>query len=272
MRENMPYGKDPEDGKTALELATNFGWNDTAEVLAKAEKEVPYGCYAPAGKDANAKVYNGFEWGQKPELGWYFRRPGAAKAQGLDPAKFGIMEDSGGAFASPIAPQAKARVQNTTSSSSTPAKPPLPVAMLFPGQGSQYVGMLKDCQAMPAVQDMLQKVEVALGYDILPLCLEGPENDLAATRVCQVALLVAGLAALEKLRAKKPEVIDRPMAVAGISLGEYVALCAAGVLSFDDCLELVAARGSFMEEVELLVLCMCDDIATKLLTCQPTSV
>jgi [acyl-carrier-protein] S-malonyltransferase len=128
-----------------------------------------------------------------------------------------------------------------------PSEPPLPVALMFPGQGSQYVKMLSKAQEIPAVKDMLSKAKDILGYDILEICLKGPESTLEQTKYCQPALFIAGLAAIEKLRADKPDRVERVQAVAGLSLGEYTALCVAGVFSFEDGLELVKLRGEAMQ-------------------------
>merc|ERR1712146_711321 len=64
------------------------------------------------------------------------------------------------------------------------AKPPLPVALMFPGQGSQYVGMMKDLVDKPAVQAMLSEAKKILGWDVKELCLKGPENQLQQTKYC----------------------------------------------------------------------------------------
>jgi len=126
--------------------------------------------------------------------------------------------------------------------------PPLPVALLFPGQGSQYVGMLKGTKDIPEVKEMLSKAQSILGYDLLDLCLKGPEEKLEMTNFCQPAMFVGGLAGVAKLRASDPEKVARAQCVAGLSLGEYTALCAAGVLSFEDGLRLVKLRGEAMQE------------------------
>merc|ERR1712110_1380785 len=98
------------------------------------------------------------------------------------------------------------------------SKPALPAALLFPGQGSQYVGMLKDCVNLPAVKDMLAKSEKILGWDLKELCLKGPEDKLSQTAYCQPAMFVAGLCAVEVLRESKKGVVERPQAMAGLSL------------------------------------------------------
>jgi len=125
---------------------------------------------------------------------------------------------------------------------------PLPVALFFPGQGSQYVKMMTNVKDIPAVKEMLDKAGPILGYDILDICLNGPEDKLEETRYCQPAMFVGGLAGLEKLKEDKPEAVNRCAVMAGLSLGEYTALCAAGVMSFEDGLRLVKLRGEAMQE------------------------
>jgi len=125
---------------------------------------------------------------------------------------------------------------------------PLPVALFFPGQGSQYVNMLAKVQDLPKVKEMLAKAKEILGYDILDICLSGPEEKLEETRYCQPAMFIGGLAGLEKLRGEKEEAVNRASVMAGLSLGEYTALCAAGVMSFEDGLKLVKLRGEAMQE------------------------
>jgi len=95
---------------------------------------------------------------------------------------------------------------------------------------------------------MLAKAAPILGYDILDICLNGPESKLEETRYCQPAMFIGGLAGIEKLRAEKPEAVSRCSIMAGLSLGEYTALCAAGCLSFEDGLKLVKLRGEAMQE------------------------
>jgi [acyl-carrier-protein] S-malonyltransferase len=125
---------------------------------------------------------------------------------------------------------------------------PLPIALFFPGQGSQYVKMMEGVQDIPAVQKMLATAKEILGWDVLELCLNGPESKLEETKYCQPCMFVAGLAGLEKLKAEKPEAVTRASVMGGLSLGEYTALCAAGVLSFEDGLKLVKLRGEAMQE------------------------
>jgi [acyl-carrier-protein] S-malonyltransferase len=108
--------------------------------------------------------------------------------------------------------------------------------------------MMDGVKDMPAVKEMLEKAKPILGYDILNICIKGPEKTLEETRYCQPALFIGGLAGLEKLRCESPESIKKCSVMCGLSLGEYTALCAAGVLSFEDGLKLVKLRGEAMHE------------------------
>lgn len=127
-------------------------------------------------------------------------------------------------------------------------EPPLPVALTFPGQGSQHVKMLEGVKNLPAVREMLRKAERILGYDLLDICLNGPEEKLEQTRYCQPAMFVAGLAGVEKLRFENPDKVARCQAVAGLSLGEYTALVVAGVFDFETGLRIVKVRAEAMQE------------------------
>lgn len=138
------------------------------------------------------------------------------------------------------------------------SKPPIPAALLFPGQGSQYVGMLKDVLEIPAVKEMLATADTILGWSVRDLVLNGPEEKLSETRHCQPIMFLAGLAALELMKETKKEIVERPQAVAGLSLGEYTAICAAAVLPFDECLKLVKLRAEAMQKATSAVKqCMC---------------
>lgn len=129
-----------------------------------------------------------------------------------------------------------------------PAADKLPVALLFPGQGSQYVKMLSGVKDIPAVAQMLDIAKSILGFDLLELCLDGPESRLEQTKYCQPAMYISGLAAIEKLRADKPERVEQCKAVAGLSLGEYTALTVAGVFTVETGLRIVKLRGEAMQE------------------------
>jgi len=123
-------------------------------------------------------------------------------------------------------------------------------AFLFPGQGSQVVGMLGDetLMELPAVASMCDVAKSVLGYDLRDVCVNGPKEKLDDTVHAQPALLLANLAALEKLRDVDPDVVAACDACAGLSLGEYAALVFAGVLSIEDAFKIVKARAEAMSE------------------------
>ena len=118
-------------------------------------------------------------------------------------------------------------------------------AFVFPGQGSQAVGMLDAWGDHPAVASTLQEASAALGEDIGRLIHDGPKDQLDLTTNTQPVMLTAGIAAY---RAWRAEGGATPAAVAGHSLGEYTALVAAGVLTLADALPLVRLRATAMQE------------------------
>lgn len=119
------------------------------------------------------------------------------------------------------------------------------IGLVFPGQGSQSVGMGKAlCEAYPHLKQVYNEASTVLGYDVAALCFEGPAEKLNLTEHTQPALLVSSIAAL---RALQPAGI-KPVAVAGHSLGEYSALVAAGGISYRDAVGIVQKRGQYMSE------------------------
>lgn len=116
-------------------------------------------------------------------------------------------------------------------------------ALLFPGQGSQSVGMLA-AHTAPEVQDTFREASDILGWDLAALVREGPAEELNRTEKTQPALLAAGVAVWRHWQSQD---LPAPAAVAGHSLGEYTALVAAGSLAFADALKLVELRGQLMQ-------------------------
>ncbi len=121
-------------------------------------------------------------------------------------------------------------------------------AFLFPGQGAQSVGMAGELyRDLPAAKDLFDRASVILGYDLIGVCVGGPAERLNATDVSQPAIFVSSLAALEQLKQIEPDTAKDVVATAGLSLGEYSALVFAGVLSFEDGVKIVKARGEAMQ-------------------------
>ena len=120
-------------------------------------------------------------------------------------------------------------------------------AMVFPGQGSQTVGMLAELAGdYPIVQETFKQASETLGYDLWQLVQEGPAEELNKTWQTQPALLTASVAVYRVWQQKYPEL--KPDVMAGHSLGEYSALVCAGVLDFQDAVKLVELRGKLMQQ------------------------
>jgi [acyl-carrier-protein] S-malonyltransferase len=120
------------------------------------------------------------------------------------------------------------------------------LGVLFPGQGSQEVGMGRDVyEASPAARAVFEAADRALGFGLSKLCFEGPEAELRRTENQQPAILATSIALL---RALEERVALAPACLAGHSLGEYTALVAAGALGLESAVALVHARGRFMQE------------------------
>src|SRR5215510_14124624 len=120
-------------------------------------------------------------------------------------------------------------------------------ALLFAGQGAQVVGMGRDlATAFPAAKTIFDRANVALGYDLASVCFNGPEAELTRTENAQPGIFLVSWVALQLLLERVPGLSFD--GTAGLSLGEFTALAAAGALSFEDGLRVVRQRGRFMQE------------------------
>ncbi len=120
-------------------------------------------------------------------------------------------------------------------------------ALLFAGQGAQSVGMGRDLAAQfPSAQTWFERANTALGYDLAKICFEGPESDLTRTENAQPGIFLVGWVAFQLLKERVPGMVFQ--ATAGLSLGEFTALAAAGALTFDDAIRIVQQRGRFMQD------------------------
>jgi len=122
-------------------------------------------------------------------------------------------------------------------------------ALLFPGQGAQYVGMGRDvAEAFPEARALYARADEVLGFSLSKICFDGPEERLTATDISQPAILVTSLAVLAALRTTEAGKNLLVGAAAGLSLGEYTALAAAGAMGFDEAVRLTHLRGRCMQE------------------------
>ena len=119
------------------------------------------------------------------------------------------------------------------------------IALIFPGQGSQVVGMGKElADKYPVARETFEEADHALGYKLSQLCFDGPEEQLRQTEITQPAILTVSVAALRVLETRIP----KPCYVAGHSLGEYSAHVASGTFSFANAVRTVRNRGKYMQE------------------------
>lgn len=209
MKTRMPYGQNPENGKTACQAAEEWGWDDIVSVLKKAEGNKPQGNYLLGGPFNNAKIY-----------------PSNLTANGRDPEEVKRTKRN---FSSMCKPYFVKEADTSTS-----------IGLLFPGQGSQYVKMLSSIKDMSAVKDMCSQAKQILSWDPIDVCTNASKLD--QMEFCHPALFVADLAALEKLKQDNPQAANQPGAVAGFGIGDMSALVAAGVISFEDGLKITKAR------------------------------
>jgi [acyl-carrier-protein] S-malonyltransferase len=120
-------------------------------------------------------------------------------------------------------------------------------ALLFAGQGAQFVGMGKDlAEQFPTAKTWFDRANAALGYDLAAICFNGPDGELTKTENAQPGIYLVSWVAFQLLKERVPSL--KFEATAGLSLGEFTALTAAGAISFEDGLRVVRQRGKFMQE------------------------
>ncbi|XP_015177831.1 PREDICTED: probable malonyl-CoA-acyl carrier protein transacylase, mitochondrial [Polistes dominula] len=119
--------------------------------------------------------------------------------------------------------------------------------ILFPGQGILKVGAVEKYLRYPGAKEIFEIANEILGYNLLKICLKGPQEKLDQTRFNQPATVVSSLAALEKIREDRPKVFENCAGVAGYSVGELSALIFSGAISVEDGIRLVAVRGNMMQ-------------------------
>jgi len=120
-------------------------------------------------------------------------------------------------------------------------------ALLFAGQGAQVVGMGKDlAENFPSAKTWFERAYAAVGYDLASICFNGPDSELTKTENAQPGIFLVSWVAFELLKERVPSL--KFQATAGLSLGEFTALTAAGAMSFEDGLRVVRQRGRFMQE------------------------
>ena len=126
-------------------------------------------------------------------------------------------------------------------------------ALLFPGQGSQYVGMGKDLyDHFPVAKNLFDRAaSVVTDFDVRAICFDGPAEKLTQTRYSQPAIFAASMAAYEVFKTYPKSKSYTPLFTAGLSLGEATALCAADAISFDEGIRFVCTRGQYMDEAAL---------------------
>ncbi|KAF7229265.1 malonyl-CoA-acyl carrier protein transacylase, mitochondrial [Nothobranchius furzeri] len=184
----------------------------------------------------------------------------------LGPKAVSMAAASGGKVRSLVSVSRRLSTQQPSSSDSPPGSQPLATperkprkdpssysVLLFPGQGSQFAGMCRGLLKYPNVREMFAAAQKILGYDLLSLCLEGPDGELRKTVHCQPAVFVSSLAAVERLHHENPKAIESCAAAAGFSVGEFAALVFSGAMNFSEALYAVKVRAEAMQKASELV-------------------
>lgn len=250
----MLEGRDPKDGETARQLADSYGWDDIVVVLKRAEEEHPRGLYKEFGRNNNAKLWpidqpEGLDPEQERLAKKKYQMMVASLPHKADRVFYGDL-----VYGVNFGRDARGRIIGSRQAMGNGPDLALSdarqtsVALLFPGPGSQHSKMMQGAEQVPGVPEMLTIAQRILGYDLQELCNQGDRAKLEEVTVAGPAIFVASLAALAKLKAQRAEVADHPGAVAGLDLGEFAALVAAGVLDFETGLSLVKTASECIAE------------------------
>eukprot|EP00930_Biecheleria_cincta_P004535 TRINITY_DN105448_c0_g1_i1.p1 TRINITY_DN105448_c0_g1~~TRINITY_DN105448_c0_g1_i1.p1 ORF type:complete len:564 (+),score=132.45 TRINITY_DN105448_c0_g1_i1:53-1744(+) len=254
VRRCMPEGRDPKDGETAKQLADSYGWNDVAAVLKRAEEVHPRGLYKEFGRNNNAKLWpidqpEGLDAEQERRAKKKYQTMVMSLPNKADRVFYGDL-----VYGVNFGRDARGKIIGSRQAMGNGADLALSdamqtsVALLFPGPGSQHPKMMQGADQVPGGPAMLTIAERILGYDLQELCNQGDRAKLEEVTVAGPAVFVASLAALAKLKAQRAEVADHPGAVAGLDLGEFAALVAAGVFDFETGLSLVKTASEGIAE------------------------
>lgn len=262
VRQSMPYGRNPKDGETAREMADKWGWDDVVSLLKRAEEQTPKGVYMRYGTGNNAKLWpinqpEGLDPEQERRAKLKHKNfirplPNRGDRKFYGELVFGVThgwDRDGEVIKRPLGYAAGPMQGDVLVQEQAPPKPRrTTVGIVFPGQGSQYVRMMMNVQTNRKVKEMLAVANRILDFDVLQVCLNGPEQLLEQVTYAHPAIYVASMAGVEKLREERSDAVESPGAVAGLSLGEYSALTVAGVFDFETGLQLVKQRAAWIAE------------------------
>jgi len=217
--------------------------NEAEEVKAMLESKLSYETYAEQDLDGVPRFHN-----------WYMALPGKSpydkhyieECKKRADAFFKEKEDRKQKEEAEAAKKASEAAAAAKPWTDTPESE-RDVSILFPGQGTQKVGMAGKLLESKACQALFELASKILGYDLVGLCAQGPQEKLDSTLYSQPAIFVCSLAAMEKAKKDAPEMLKKVKVTAGFSLGEYTALVFAGALTFEDGLKLVKARAEAMD-------------------------
>lgn len=173
-----------------------------------------------------------------PSIWASLTRPSSNLTNGIDGKEPGQFEDK----------MVSDLFENLSQTKKAKIDPEKTSVLLFPGQGSQFVGMSKSVLQYPNVKTMFEIASEILNFNLLNFCQNGPKTELDKTLHCQPAVVVTALAGIEKLNAEEPAILENCFATAGYSVGEYAALVFSGSFTFEDAMRLINVRATEMQK------------------------